>query len=221
MGKSFRKKVILFFASIVARPLLIIYRYTLKIKIHNRIYIKECRTRGENILYSFWHENMILPLLVHEKQGINVLVSQHFDGEVIAKILKTFGYPSIRGSSTRGGWEAYKNMKSKLKAGRYEIAFTPDGPRGPRRQSKLGIVRLAAETGAPIILIAVAASKYYRLKSWDRLYLMLPFSRCALIYNKPFYVPSTTDLNDLNPYAEELTKQTNLLEREAYKCLSC
>lgn len=220
MGKSFKKKLILFLASIVARPLLIIYRLSLKIKIHNRKYVKACRTRGENILYSFWHENMIIPLLVHEKQGINVLVSQHFDGEVIAKILRTFGCPSIRGSSTRGGWEAYQTIKSKLKAGRFEIAFTPDGPRGPRRQSKLGIVRLAAETGAPIILIAVAASRYYRLKSWDRLFLILPFSRCTLIYNKPFYVPATTDLNHLNLYAEELTNQANLLEKEAYKCLS-
>jgi lysophospholipid acyltransferase (LPLAT)-like uncharacterized protein len=162
---------------------------------------------------------MILPMLVHEFQGISVLVSQHFDGEVIATILKTFGYPSIRGSSTRGGKAAYNQMKKLLNHQRTEMAFTPDGPRGPRRQAKLGIIKLAAETGSPIIPIAVSATRFIRLNSWDRLFIIFPFSKCSLIYHKPLYVPQNSNTKTLESYAEKLTRITTDLEQEAEKCL--
>mgnify|MGYP001113162978 CR=1 FL=1 len=174
---------------------------------------------GKNILFCFWHENMILPMLLHEFQGIHVLVSQHFDGEVIATILKMFGYPSIRGSSTRGGKEAYNEMKKLLKSGKAEMAFTPDGPRGPRRKAKLGIIRLAAETGSPIIPIAVSATRYKRMGSWDRLLLILPFSRCSLVYHEPLYVPPDTSSRKLESHADRLTRIIEDLEREAEECL--
>ncbi|MCK4894184.1 MAG: lysophospholipid acyltransferase family protein [Calditrichia bacterium] len=216
MLKKLKEKFILFLAKIVARPLLILYRNTLSVQISNRHYVESCRKDGENILYSFWHEYMILPLLIHEKQGVYVLVSQHFDGEIIATILKVFGYPSIRGSSTRGGDQAYKLIKLNLERKRFEVAFTPDGPLGPRRQAKMGIIRLAAETGAPIIPLAVAANRYRRIKSWDRLFLIFPFAKCALVYHKPLYVPKNANLES---YAEKLSAITDALDQEAEKCL--
>lgn len=219
MKHRFRNKFFLFLAKIIARPLLLLYRYSLHITVYRRQIVQQCRQKGENILYSFWHENMILPLLVHEKQGINVLVSQHFDGEIIATILKTFGYSSIRGSSTRGGKEAFDVMKKKVNTSRAEIAFTPDGPQGPRREAKLGIVRLAAQTGSPIVPIAVAASGTKRLKSWDRLLIVLPFSRCVLVYHPPLYVPAKANQEQLKFYAQRLTRITNELEKVAEQCL--
>lgn len=220
MKKILREKLIIFLAHIIARPLLLAYRGTLSIKLYNRKYIKECRERGEKIIYTFWHENMIIPLLVHEKQGIHVLVSRHFDGDVIATILKTFGYLSIRGSSTRGGRKAYQDMKSKMNSDWFEIAFTPDGPTGPRRQAKAGLVRLASETGSPIIQLAVAANRILRLNSWDRLLLILPFSRCILIYKEPLYIPAKLTANELHYFTKKLTEETNQLEEEATKWLS-
>lgn len=216
MLKKSKEKFILFLAEIVARPLLLLYRHTLAIRVRNRHYVEICRKKGEHILYAFWHENMILPLLLHEKQGAYVLVSQHFDGEIIATILKVFGYLSIRGSSTRGGKEAYKKMKMKISKNRSEIAFTPDGPRGPRRHAKMGIIRLAAETGAAIIPLGVAADKFKRLNSWDRLFVILPFAKCALVYHKPLYVPRNANLE---LYADRLTYFTNTIDQEAEKCL--
>jgi lysophospholipid acyltransferase (LPLAT)-like uncharacterized protein len=216
MSQKLKEKFILFLAKVVARPLLILYRNTLSVQIRNRHYVETCQKNGEHILYAFWHENMILPLLIHEKQGAYVLVSQHFDGEIIATILKVFGYFSIRGSSTRGGEEAYKMMRMKINKHRSEIGFTPDGPRGPRRQAKMGIIRLAAETGAAIIPIGVAADRFRRLNSWDRLLLILPFAKCALIYHKPLYVPENAKIKS---YADMLSRITNALDEEAEKCL--
>ena len=219
MRRSFKEKLIIFLVRVLSRPLLLTYRHTLSLTVKNTKYVQQCRSAGKNILFCFWHENMILPMLLHEFQGIHVLVSQHFDGEVIATILKMFGYPSIRGSSTRGGKEAYNEMKKLLKSGKAEMAFTPDGPRGPRRKAKLGIVRLAAETGSPIIPIAVAATRYKRLGSWDRLLLILPFSRCVLVYHEPLYVPPDTSSQNLEGHADRLTRITEDLESEAEACL--
>ncbi len=219
MRKKLTQNLILFFATIVSRPLLTMFRMSLSIRIKNGHYVKECRRQGENFILSFWHENMILPLLVHEGDGIHVLVSQHFDGEVIARVLHSYGSRTVRGSSTRGGGLAYRRMKNAMKFGKFEAAFTPDGPTGPRRRMKLGAVRLAAETGVPIISMGVAASRFRRLGSWDRLLLILPFSRCALVYGKPFYVPKQAGLKALKYMCDELTAQTNQLDQEAQACL--
>ncbi len=163
---------------------------------------------------------MILALLVHAGQKIHVLVSQHFDGEVIARIIHNFGLRTVRGSSTRGGTAAYQVLRKNMEMPGFEAAFTPDGPTGPRRQVKLGVVRLASETGKPILPFAVAATKYKRLNSWDRLLIILPFSRCALVYGKPFYVPPTSDAHQLQLYADRLAQITNQLEKEAELCVS-
>jgi lysophospholipid acyltransferase (LPLAT)-like uncharacterized protein len=214
-----KKKIILFFARIVARPLLLLYRLSLNIKVKNRHYVENCREKGENIIFSLWHENMILPLLVHENQGVYVLVSQHFDGEVIAYILRAFGLYSVRGSSTRGGDKAFKEMREKLENRGSEFAFTPDGPTGPRRQIKLGIIRLASHSGSPIISIGVAASKYRRLNTWDKFLFVFPFARCSVIYHKPLYLAPTNDPDLLKSYADKLARQTDALDLEAEKCL--
>jgi lysophospholipid acyltransferase (LPLAT)-like uncharacterized protein len=220
MNKFFKRKLFLFLAKIIAPPLLMLYRYSLSIKIYHGNFVLGCHQRGEKIIYSVWHENLILGLLVHKKQGVYVLVSQHFDGEIIANILKAFGYKSIRGSSTRGGKEAFAQMKQKMERKQTEVAFTPDGPRGPRREVKVGIVRLASETGAPIIPMAVAASRFKRLNSWDRLLIILPFSRCTLVYHEPIYVPANINSEKLKEHARQLTVITNELEKEAERCLA-
>ena len=219
MKRSFKERLILFAVKLLSRPVLLIYRSTLTVKIKNGKYVDQCRKTGQNILYCFWHENMILPMFVHEFQGAFVLVSQHFDGEIIATILRAFGYFSIRGSSTRGGKEAYNQMKELLTKQRSEMAFTPDGPRGPRRQAKIGIIKLASETGSPIIPIAIAANRYIRLNSWDRLFIILPFSKCSLVYHEPFDVPQNSDFKTLETYGRKLTRTMVDLEQEAENCL--
>jgi lysophospholipid acyltransferase (LPLAT)-like uncharacterized protein len=219
MKKRFREKIILFIATILSRPILLIFRSSLWIRVVNRRYVQDVRRKGESVILSFWHENMILPLLVHDGQKINVLVSRHFDGEIIARVLWGFGLPSVRGSSTRGGREAYRILKTKISNGRTDVAFTPDGPTGPRRKMKMGVVRLASETGNPIIPVGVAATRFRRLKSWDRLLLVLPFSHCVHLYGQPFYIPKTSSQAELQRYADKLTSVTNDLDEEAQKCL--
>ncbi len=219
MKKAIRQHLILFVAQILALPLLLLYRATLRIRLYHRQPVERMRREGRPIIFEFWHENMILGMLPHRNWQVYVLVSQHFDGEVIARILHAYGLRTVRGSSTRGGSRAFRWMRDRMRSAGICVAFTPDGPTGPRRKAKSGVVRLAAETGAPIIPLGVAASRAIRLNSWDRLMVVLPFSRCAVVYGKPFYVPPLKSSQQMVHYQEKLNRITNQLDREAEQWL--
>ncbi len=185
-----KQKLFLFLATYLGAPLLKLYFATLRI---SRVGWETVRSfKGRPAIYVFWHENMLVPLSAFHGHNVSVLISQHSDGEMIARIVRKFGNRAIRGSSTRGGENAYAEMKSVLLSGG-QIGITPDGPRGPRRKMKPGAVRLAMETGLPIIPLAVVAEKFRRLPSWDRFLLVRPFSKCALIVGSPIFIDGTAD----------------------------
>ncbi len=215
MRKKIIQKITLFAAQILAKPFLRLYQATLSVKVIHRNYLRELLRRKQNFIICFWHENMFLPLLVNQNLDSHVLVSQHFDGELIARVLQAFGIPSIRGSSTRGGKEAYQIMKNRMLKEHFIMTFTPDGPTGPRRKMKLGAILLASETGAPILPIGVAATRYRRLNSWDRLLIILPGSHCVHKYGQPVYIPPVKKMDELKEYARKVEAILNRLDKEA------
>lgn len=204
-----KQKFFLFLATRLGAPLLKLYLSTVRI---SRVGWETVRNlEGQPAIYVFWHENMLIPLSAFRGRQISVLISQHSDGEMIARIVKKFGNRTIRGSSTRGGKNAYAEMKSVLLSGG-QIGITPDGPRGPRRKMKPGAVRLAAETGSPIIPLAVVAEKFRRLNSWDRFLLVRPFSRCSLIVGAPIFVDGAAGDSQIRRRSEWITEKIEKLE---------
>ncbi|MBX3335444.1 MAG: lysophospholipid acyltransferase family protein [Nitrospira sp.] len=113
---------------------------------------------GGQIIQAFWHSQQLMILFGYRGPGAHVLISQHGDGEIIARIIARFGHQAVRGSSTRGGAGALRTL---IKVGRsgHDIGVTPDGPRGPRHVAKLGVIHLAKSTGLPIVPLAFACSK--------------------------------------------------------------
>lgn len=113
---------------------------------------------GGQIILAFWHSQQLMILFGYRGPGAHVLISQHGDGEIIARIIARFGHQAVRGSSTRGGAEA---LRALIKVGRsgHDIGVTPDGPKGPRHVAKLGVIHLAKATGLPIVPLAFACSK--------------------------------------------------------------
>jgi len=172
-----------------------------------RIKIKGFKEEGP-VIYAFWHSQMFPLIYTHRKKGIKVLVSQHKDGEIVAKILRTFRFKLARGSSTRGG---IGGMKSLIKSLRNEnsVAITPDGPKGPRWKVKPGLIELSKKTGVPIVPVGVGYSKMIEINSWDRFKLPFPFSKCFIYLHKPQWgyqiSPEFLEkiLNKVNQYAEE------------------
>ena len=114
--------------------------------------------KGQHIILAFWHAQQLMIPTGYRGTGANVLISQHQDGEIIARIVSRFGHCAIRGSSTRGGALALRELIRLGRSGA-DLVVTPDGPKGPRQVAKLGVVQLAKATGLPIVPLAFGCSK--------------------------------------------------------------
>jgi hypothetical protein len=148
----------------------------------------QCWRRGQNIIAAFWHQRLLMmPFLPHQGK-VGMMISQHRDGEFIARAVKYFGIDSLRGSTTRGGAGALRGMVRFFKSGG-NLAITPDGPQGPRHRVQSGVVELARLTSAPIVPVAYAASRKKVFNTWDRFILPLPFSRIVYIWGEPIFIP--------------------------------
>ena|SRR5436305_15221396 len=141
------------------------------------------------------------------------MTSRSFDGEYIARIIENLGFGAVRGSSSRGGVRALREMHKEIEQGRI-AAFTIDGPRGPRHVAKPGPVLLAKNTQAPILCFHLAHSSAWVLNTWDKLQIPKPFSCVHLVYSKMIRVPSeATEAELLELHAEmqatlERTRET-------------
>ncbi|MEO6056134.1 MAG: lysophospholipid acyltransferase family protein [Gemmatimonadales bacterium] len=138
-------------------------------------------------VFLLWHE-VLLPLLwQHRRQSIVIVVSEARDGQYLADFAASLGYRAVRGSSTRGGARALLGAVRDLQAGS-AVAFTPDGPRGPRRELKPGVVAAAQRGGGTIVPLHAEADRAWRLDSWDRLVIPKPGARVRIVYGRPFEV---------------------------------
>jgi len=118
---------------------------------------------------------------------IGVMISDHFDGELIARTIGYFGFTTLRGSSSKRAASVLLEAIRKMKAG-FDVAITPDGPRGPRHSVADGIVAIAQKMDSAIVVQHVRPSKYWQLRSWDRFIIPKPFSQIDLIAMEPFKV---------------------------------
>ena len=146
--------------------------------------------KGQPVIFCLWHNRLAISMLVHRRhpRKLAALVSASRDGALLAAILGTFGVKQVRGSSSRRGPQALLEMASRAGLG-YDLAVTPDGPRGPRYVVQQGVIALAQVTGLPIIPVTCNTRRKISLKSWDGFQIPLPFSRCELLLNEPIRVP--------------------------------
>ena len=142
---------------------------------------------NEHVIFAFWHENigLILPRWGHVP--LTVLVSQHRDGEWVNQTASALGMHIVRGSSTRGGSQAIRQLK---KNGSFSsITFTPDGPKGPRREMALGPVYLASVLQMPIVPVGAGFENPWRLNTWDQFAIPRPFTRARMIFGPKIRLP--------------------------------
>jgi len=142
---------------------------------------------GRQPIYCLWHDRIFAGTYFLRDRGIVVLTSQSKDGEYIARFLRRFGFGAVRGSSSRGGVKGLVEMIRSMRRG-LPMAFTVDGPRGPRYEAKAGPVLLAQKTGNPILPFSVECRSFRTVKSWDRLQIPIPFTKALFTYSTPIYV---------------------------------
>jgi lysophospholipid acyltransferase (LPLAT)-like uncharacterized protein len=186
-------------------------RASVRLRHHGDERLREWERRGEHFILAFWHRHLLLMPYAYRGRRISVLVSQSTDGELIASTVARLGIDSTRGSSSRGAVAGMKTLLRKAAEG-WDIAFTPDGPRGPAREVQPGVILAAAATGLPIQPVAIAASRAKPLRSWDRFLVPLPFSTVHFVYGEPFVVERRADTAQA---ALELKRRLDAAEAEA------
>jgi Uncharacterized protein conserved in bacteria len=167
--------------------------------------VKKMRKAGAPILFALWHGQMLPLLWYHRDQGVAVVVSEHNDGEIIARILEWMGYRLIRGSTSRGADRALLGIVKTLKQGN-DVAITPDGPRGPAQKFAPGAVVAANRAAAPIIPALAHVDRAWKLSSWDGFIIPKPFARITIAYGPPtrIDVPTTREAAAEAPRLEQL-----------------
>ncbi|MCD6165817.1 hypothetical protein DRP98_05965 [candidate division KSB1 bacterium] len=212
--KNFVKKLQFYLATHFGWLVILLLGSTLRLRLEGQKYFEQLSTTGKGIVFALWHGRMLVPIFLHRRQGIVALVSQHLDGEMIAQTLFRLGYQTIRGSSTRGGKEAFHKMVASLKQRKW-CAVIPDGPRGPRHHFKPGTVYMAQQSGAYILPLTFSAEKKIQFNSWDRFVLPKPFSKTVVIYGKPFYINPELKGKSLIRLVQQIETQMIKLEKAA------
>jgi hypothetical protein len=164
----------------------------------------------EPVVFAFWHADLLMqPYLYYQFRTTpkaKVLISEHFDGQIIARIMTFFKLGTIHGSTTRGGAKVLIQGLKSLADG-YDIGITPDGPKGPRYEVSDGIIVMAQKRHAKVIVFHCRPSKYWQLSSWDRFVIPKPFGVLD------FYASEPIDLEGLEMEVARIHIKEKLMER--------
>ena len=168
----------------IARWVVSLLGLTWRVRTHGREHLQELRRQGRPFAFALWHRHLLPLVWYHRGDPTELVVSAHDNGGYLARAARGWGYGLIRGSSTRGGFAAFRRMLRVLQRGG-EIAVTPDGPRGPAGVAKSGVVVAIQIADASIVPIAVASSSSWKLRSWDEFRIPKPFARVHVFYGAP------------------------------------
>src|SRR5271163_1191386 len=155
------------------------------------------------LITSFWHACIIPATYLFRNFGVRVMSSNSYDGEYMGRIIHKFGFVAVKGSSSRNAVRALLGLRRALEAG-WTVAFTLDGPRGPRHKVKPGPVALARSSGLPMTMFHAAVDKAWVLNTWDRLMIPVPFSRVLVRFGKLIAVPREATEDEVERYNGEL-----------------
>jgi hypothetical protein len=193
------------------------------VKIEGEQHLAAALAESPSLLPCYWHQHQLYCgkyLLEQRARGMKVgwLISPSVDGEIGAMLVRRLGAYAIRGSSTHTGARALRDYYQALVKDGICPAITPDGPRGPRHQFKPGAILLAQMSGRPILPMAYAASRAWRIK-WDRFVIPKPFARIAIAIGPPRYVPRTLDAAGLERLQKEMALELNRAYETARRAL--
>ena len=168
------------------------------------------RDRVDPVIYAFWHNRLIGTSPLAKRYGrekIAVLISRSRDGEYIAAIIEAFGFSTIRGSSSKDGAKAIREIREFITDQHGSIAVTPDGPRGPKYRVQAGAIWIASRTDTPIVPVSVNTKSHWRLNSWDRTQIPKPFTKTEFIIGDPIRVDEDLDSDKKKMYQTLLRKR--------------
>ena len=170
-----KKKFLRWFITKILTLLILITGYTARVRQINNEVLNDTIKEHGSVIVATWHKNIFFSIWLLQNHDLTALISSSDDGEAIYDVFAKFGYKAVRGSTTRGGIPALKQL-IKLLEQKTSVAITPDGPLGPPEKIQSGVILLAKYSGVPIIPWHYEAASQWRLKSWDRHKIPKPFT---------------------------------------------
>lgn len=208
-----KNKFLFLILPFLAFVLLLLIRMTMNIKRVREEVVEAFYKSDRRFILAFWHgRQLFMPYSYHGK-GIHILISQHGDGEIVSRAMRYFGFNSVRGSSTRGGFKAFRELIRLSRTS--DIAMTPDGPKGPVYRAQTGIIELARLTSLPIIPVSFSASSRRVLKSWDQFLIPRLFSKGVFIWGDPLFVDKEATPEKVEMKRKELESSLNKITGQA------
>lgn len=203
MKNFFIQTLLPWLGSVVIRLLYLSYK---------KVYKLPATFPDQPIIIVFWHGNLLMQPYIYKKirgeHPVAVMISEHKDGELIASVISHFGFSTVRGSSRRGAAKVLLAAMKKFDEG-YDIAITPDGPKGPRFSVADGVAAIAQKKGALIAPFVVTASRFWEASSWDRFMIPKPFCTLTLEVRDPFDVEGLS-LEDANARIKSRLSENSL-----------
>jgi len=208
-----KTKIKIFILSVLGRWLIQLLFSLNTIKIKGEEGFLKLLKSNKPIMICVWHGRLLFPswYIRFKTTNLNAIASRHPDAEIMAQILKKWGYSLLRGSTKKGGKELIYQMDKTFKEGGI-IAITNDGPKGPVRVAKLGSIGIALKNNANIITITGSCTKFWQMKSWDQFMLPKPFGTIQIVISESI---QTSNINDLSNEQETITSFINKYEKIA------
>lgn len=227
MAKSkWKRKISQFLAVPLVKLIFFVIWRTCRVKkIIGAEHFDNLQNTGKPFIPCYWHQRHIFCAyyVLHKmKQGLKLgfLISPSADGEIVAQVVKDWGATPIRGSSTRTGAKAMRDMYETITKHRISPVTTSDGPTGPPHVFKQGAVMLSQLTQAPMLPMAYAASRAWQLRSWDRFLIPKPFSRIVIAVGSPRQAAKGVKLDELEPIRLDMEQALNQLIKDAEQALA-
>jgi len=207
---SLRQKILLFVAGLLGHALINLLGFTWRLRVAGQVDLYPKREKTEKRIYCFWHNRFLGLAYTQRKKNVGIMISSHFDGEIIARIVSRMGYQPLRGSSTKGGAVGLLSMLKNDEV--WYLAITADGPRGPKGVVKPGVIYLASKSGLPIVPVSCNSTNKWVLSSWDQFEIPKPFAKVAVTLGKPISIGEISGHTQIKEYTMHLAKAINELE---------
>ena len=198
-----KKKIQRWFITKFLTLLILITGHTTRVRQINKEVLKDTIKEYGSVIVATWHKNIFFSIWLLRNHDLTALISSSDDGEAIYDVFAKFGYKAVRGSTTRGGIPALKQL-IKLLEKKTSVAITPDGPLGPPEKIQSGVVLLAKYSGVPIIPWHYEAGSQWSLKSWDKHKIPKPFTTIVESCGDPILVPRDISSEEVQKFCEKL-----------------
>ncbi|MDP1571442.1 MAG: lysophospholipid acyltransferase family protein [Vicinamibacterales bacterium] len=215
---SRRKRVEVALIAAALAPLVGLLGRSYRWQCEGQAHLDAVTAAGQQPILALWHGRILPAVYFLRDRGIVAITSENYDGEWIARLMRRFGYRASRGSTSRGGARALRQLLGDVKGA--PAAFTVDGPRGPSRVAQPGAVWLSKATGNPVLPFHIEAARGWELGSWDRTLVPRPFTRVAIVFGPPFVVPRDADAEGLEQARLQLERALVDCERRCRQVLS-